>query len=355
MVLTTFPPDPLLDLDPWVGQRKATFRFRRINGVTGEVYQDITPIRGATLTHDTTRTIKRQLMLALGAADAAVVNTLTDRIELFMIFPDGVEYPLGRYMFTDASYQQFTSGDVAAMVLTDEMFLVDQQIEVGIGGAAAVVPGVSSQIAQTLAGLPVTYAAEASPFLSRESWSIGTNRGRILESLSVSGDFFSPWFDHGGVLRFIRTFDPATRIADFDFDAGNKVLRAPIFRTDDLLTAPNRFIVVSNVPQQQGTAVVGVYDVPPSAPHSIASRGFAVPHVEDLQLNDPTQATAVAQGLGIRYTAFEKVSLTTAPDPRHDSYNVIHWRGELWLELAWSMSLVEGGAMNHLLRRSYRS
>jgi len=74
--------------------------------------------------------------------------------------------------------------------------------------------------------------------------------------------------------------------------------------------------------------------------------------VLDLQLSDNSQAQAVAQGLVNRQTIFERVSLTTAPDPRHDSYNVIRWQGSNWLELGWSMALVEGGTMNHLLRRS---
>jgi hypothetical protein len=351
MVLTTFPRDPLLDLDRWVGQRQASFRFRRVNGVTGEVLADITPLRSATITHDTSRTIKRQLMITLGAADTAAVDPLVDRIEPFMVFPNGQEYPLGRFMFTDASRERFTSGKLGAMALNDEMFLVDQQIEVGVTGIGR---SVSQVIVGVLADLPISSRAEASPYASAESWSIGAYRGRVLESLSISGDYFSPWFDHNGLMRFIRTFDPATRIADFDFDAGNKVIRQPILETDDLLTAPNRFVVVSNTPLDASVPVVGTYDVPPTAPHSIARRGFVIAQVEDLQLTDAAQAAAVAKGLGTRQTIFERVSLTTAPDPRHDSYNVIHWQGEKWLELAWSMALVEGGVMNHLLRRAYR-
>ena len=50
---------------------------------------------------------------------------------------------------------------------------------------------------------------------------------------------------------------------------------------------------------------------------------------------------------------FETVSVTTALDPRHDSYDVIRWQGENWLETAWSMDLAEGGNMTHQLRKSY--
>ena len=46
-------------------------------------------------------------------------------------------------------------------------------------------------------------------------------------------------------------------------------------------------------------------------------------------------------------------TLSTAPDPRHDGYDVIRWDGANWMELAWSMEMVDGGEMTHLLRKSY--
>lgn len=348
--LTTLPNNPLLDLNTGIGQRSCTFRFQLINGVTGQQLGDITPIRAASLTHDTTRTIKRQLTLPLGVEDTAAVNTVTDRVLVFMVMADGTEYPLGRYMFTDASRIPTTAGKLGAMALNDEMFLVDQEITVGITGVNVAVPLV---ITATLSGLPIGFELEPSPYISAEAWGAGNQRGQILDSLSVSGDYFSPWFDNSGVMRFIRTFDPATKIADFDFDTGFKVYREQILETDDLLTAPNRFIVISNAAKNPDTPVAAVADVPVNAPHSIQNRGFVIARTETLQLSVQDQAQAVARGLANRQTIFERVSLTTAPDPRHDSYNVIKWQGELWLELAWSMSLVEGGSMNHLLRKSY--
>ncbi len=356
MTLTSLPYDPLLDLAPWVGQRQATYRFALSNAVTGEVLGDITPIRGAQLSHDTSRTIKRQLTIALGREDTALLTSdhnllVAARINVFMVFPDGTEYPLGRFMFTDTSRAFYTSGRLGNFVLNDEMFLVDQQIITGINGRGS---GVNIVILATVNDLPVNLRMDATPFASAESWGIGTGRGQILESLSVSGDFFSPWFDNNGDLRFIRTFEPATAICDFDFDAGNKVMRQPIVETDDLLTAPNKFIVVSNAQSNIGsTSVSGTYDVPPNAPHSFSKRGFTIAQVLDLQINDSTQATAVAQNIGIRQTIFERVNLSTAPDPRHDSYNVIHWQGTNWLELAWSLTLQEGSEMTHVLRKSY--
>jgi hypothetical protein len=64
----------------------------------------------------------------LGTMDSALINVITDRILVYMVFPNGTTYPLGRYMFTDSSEEFFTSGTLAHVVLNDEMFFVDQQI-----------------------------------------------------------------------------------------------------------------------------------------------------------------------------------------------------------------------------------
>jgi hypothetical protein len=361
MSYTLLPFDPLLDLPPWVGQRQATFRFLRTDGITGENLGEIHPLRNATLTHDTTRTIKRQLQISLDAVDSAAINPITDRISPFMVFPNGQEYPLGRYMFTDVTEAFYTSGTLASCSLSDEMYLVDQEIPVGIGGAqlsntSVVAPRSISQVVGQIIGdmkIGIQYEIENSEFNSAESWSIGTSRGSILEALAVAGDYFSPWFGNDTKLHFIRSFDPINKIPDFDFDEGNQVTRADIVKSNDLLTAPNRFVVISNSPADTAVSVVGSASVPPNAPHSLKNRGFEILQVEDIQVQNVGQANAVALNYVNRQTVFERVTMTTAPDPRHDSYNVIRWQGDLWLELAWSLAMTEGGGMNHLLRKAY--
>lgn len=349
---------PALDLDECVGQRQATFRFALSDAVSGEVLGEIHPIRDASLSHDTGSTTKRQLSLSLGKADTAAVNALTDRVEPFMVFPNltnpdhpSGDWPLGRYMWVDNPRRFTTSGRLAQPQLSDEMFLVDQAILTGLSGVGV---GVVAVLLDVLAGLPITFDLEPSPFTSADSWGIGVTRGQILETLSVAGDWWSPWFDNNGVLRFRRTFDPATQVADIDLDAGFRVFQDSIVESDELLTAPNTIVVISNNAGDSSTPVVGIATVPVNAPNSVPNRGFAIPAVFDLQLSDANQAAAVAQGLAQRQGIFEQVQLSTPPDPRHDSYNVIRWQGSNWLELGWSMPLVEGAAMSHSLRRSYR-
>ena len=348
---------PVLDLGACVGQMQYTFRFELTNGVTGERLGDITPIREASLRHDTGQITKRSLDLALGRADTAAINTLTDRVSLFQVIPGAPcpdtitgDWPLGRYQFIDDPRRLSTGGRLGMPKLTDEMFLVDQAILTGVSGAGF---SVVTTLLSVLNDLPVVFEVEPSPFLSAEAWGSGTTRGQILESLSVSGDWWSPWFDNTGVLRFRRTFDPAKAIPDIDLDAGYRVFRADILETSELLTAPNTIVVVSNNSATPGQPCVGVATTPVTAPNSVAARGFAIPRVLNLQLADADQAQAVAIGLMQRQGIFEQVQLSTPADPRHDSYNVIRWQGANWLELSWSMTLKPGAAMTHRLRRAY--
>lgn len=373
-MLTNFPFDPLLDLAPWVGQRQATFRFELINGVSGEHLGDINPIRSRPqLTHDTTRTVKRQLTLSLGKADTSAVDPIQDRLMLWMVFGNGTEYPLGRYAFTQQTSQVFSSGDLSNIVLNDEMFVVNQQITsafdavnlnlTAVAGAPNVVIGtgvanrgvsVSKCLQTLLDGFDVTAEVEASPFVINQAWAAGTTRGQIMETMALVGDYYSPWFDNNGVLQYIRAFNPALAVPDFDWDAGNQVLRSSVSRQSDVLSAPNRFVVISNASGTPTTAIYGIADVPVNAPNSFENRGFYIPVTYDMQVLSTVQAQAIAQNLAQRQTIFETATITTAPDPRHDSYNVIHWDGDLWLELAWSLTLAEGAPMTHTMRRAFR-
>lgn len=348
---------PALDLSAAVGQMEYTFRFELADAVSGLRLGDITPIRDASLRHDTAQITKRSLTLSLGKADTAAVNTLTDRVSVFQVIPgvrcpDTVsgDWPLGRYQFVDDPRRVSTGGRLATDQLTDEMFLIDQPVLTGLSGNGATVVAV---LVAALAGLPITFDIEPSPYTSADSWGIGVNRGQILEALSVSGDWFSPWFDNMGVLRFRRSFDPAHAVPDINFDAGYRVLRADILETSELLTAPNTIVVISNNSRTPTVPCVGIATVPVNAPNSVANRGFKIPKVYDLQLSDSIQAQAVAEGLVQRQAIFDQVQLQTPADPRHDSYNVIRWLGANWLELSWGMTLRAGEPMTHTMRRAH--
>jgi hypothetical protein len=347
---TTKERNPFLELVDGFGIRTLSYQFQHYNGVTGQNYSDLNPyITSAQLSHDITRIIKRQLNMLLTVADTSAINTITDRIALFMVV-GGMKFPLGRYMFTDNLQQVSTGGNQANVQLVDEMFMIDQPISTSFSSQ----DNVTVAISRLLKDIKVLVRAETSPYLANVSSPIGDQRGQILQTLSTQGDYQTPWMDHNGLFRMVRTIDPAATEATIDFDTEKRIIGDTISRTTDILTAPNRFIVVSNGSGASESPIVGQYDIPPSAPHSIQNRGFVIANVTDVQLSSDTQAIAVARNIGLRSLVVERATFDSAPDPRHDSYDVCIFDGAQWLEVAWSLNLDPSGTMNHTLVKAYQ-
>lgn len=357
----------LLDLPTYVGQVGCSFRYDLSDGTTGQLLGELTPLKGSvpTLDHDTTSTISRRVQsFTLGAADSDAINPLTDRVTISMVLGDRdrTTYPLGRYMFADVTRARYSQGLLTPATLYDEMFIVDQALEQGFN---ALGQPVDIAIRRLLDGLPIgDVYVDATSQTSTNSWSSGTARGSVLTELATVGDLFKPWFNNLGQLRAIRSFEPdASQLADIDLDDPPRVLRESIAESDDLLAAPNRYVVVSNSTGGTMTTdgseedapppVVGTYDVPSTAPHSIAQRGFVIPQVVEAQVTTATAAAVYARTLGRQRDVYQRVELSTPPDPRHDGYDVVRWNGLLWLETGWSMNLTPGGEMRHKMRRLF--
>lgn len=363
---TTLPTDPLLDLDGYVGQRQCSFRFYLFDFITRRNIREVKPYKDQTptLSHDTTRTIVRQVSnLFFDPEDTAALSTLTSRLRIQMVFPGREPIDLGIFMFIDQSRILTTAGTESICTAVDSMFIVDQEMEQSYSagtfdpdGNVVSFTNAAQAVQELIADLPVAMSAEATPYYTIGVWTAGSNRGGAIQDIAIDGDYFAPWFDRTNIMRFIRVFDPATKVPQFNYDNGYRVERDSITLSDNLLEAPNRFIVISNGDVSGGTAlpVVGRYDVPASAPHSITNRGFVIPRVIDWQVDYVAQANAIAANFGQRETLFETVEFNTPPDPRHDSYDVFVFNGVQWLELSWSMELVEGGTMSHVGRRTYR-
>jgi len=357
--LRTVDPDPFLDLDSWIGIRTFSFRFELFNGNTSESLGDLTPyITQATLSHNAQQIIKRQLSLNLNVTDTSDINTLTDRIKLSMV-SQGVEFPLGRYMFTSGFDNLSTGGTQSSVQLVDEMLIVDQQIISAFTTAtSAFVPNdqMVSVLSRLLTDLPVTVSGniEGSPYLVEGSWTPGTRRGQILSAITPQGDYMSPWFDHNNQMRFIRTVDAANDPLTFDFDINNRVILNSIQHQTNILDAANIFVVVGNGTASTQDTISGTYIVPASAPYSFFNRGFYIPSVVSMAVSTDAQAAAAAKNLAIRNNVVETVTLSTPVDPRHDCHDVVRFDGNNWLEIAWSMDLASGASMQHTLQRAYQ-
>lgn len=345
-----------LDLAAGFGQRQIRYTFTLIDGQTGENLGRIHPIRSSppTLSHDSTSTISRRVQgIQLEPNDVALFRPLMDRVQIDMVV-DGVgTYPLGRYLAADDIQTVSSGGNQRPLTLYDEMFIVDQPLEAGYDAQGKPVDVV---ILELLDGLNMREPRiESTHEVSTNSWGSGASRGSALNDLANLGGYFKPWFDHTNRLTFRAIVDPAKSVVDIDWDVKPRVIQDSITRKSEALDSPNRFIVVSNANSSTTSTapMVGVYDVPATAPHSITARGFVVPKIVDVQVASASQAATYARTLGIQSTIAEVVECSTPVDPRHDSYQIVKFLGVHWLETAWSMTLVGNGEMTHTLRRAY--
>lgn len=357
----------ILDLAEYIGQVGSTYRFDVVDGVTGRNRGTLAPLKdpAPTLAHDSTSTISRKLSgLTLGETDAGWFRPLTDRVVVTMVLGDRerTEFPLGRYLVADDSRLLYSNGRMVPLTLYDEMFIVDQELEEGFNANGFPADLAIRRLLEYVPlGVILMEAAQGAKVY--QSWAAGSGRGQAVTDLATAGGYFKPWFDHENRLRFVQAFEPGDRLADIDLDGPGRVLRDSISFNSDLVTAPNRIIVRSNAAGMELGAegaektelppVVGVYDVPSSAPFSIAKRGFVIPVTVEAQVRSKLAASIYARTLGQQRTIYERCTLTTPPDPRYDGYTVVRFQGENWLEIGWNLPLTPGGAMTHTLRRAY--
>lgn len=356
-----------LNLAAFVGQVGCTFRFDVVDGPSGRRRGTLHPLSDPTptLAHDSTSTISRRLSgVTLGPEDAEWFLPLSDRVEVTMVLGDSArtEFPLGQYLVADDSRLTYSNGDLVPLTLYDNMFIVDQEIEEGFNAGGLPADVAIRNLLQYLPLGVIQIEATAGERVY-QSWAAGTGRGQAIGDLATAGGYFLPWFDHQNRMRFVRAFEPGDSEPDINLDGPGRVYRESISFNSDLVTAPNRFIVRSNAAgmelgdegdeKVELPPVVGYYDVPSSAPYSISSRGFTISQTIEAQVRTRTAAAIYARTLGQQRSVYERCTLTTPPDPRHDGYDVVRFRGVNWLEIGWNMPLISGGAMTHTLRRAY--
>jgi hypothetical protein len=345
-------------LDMAAGQRQATFAFDLLDA-SGAVIGELHPVAESvpSIEQNINRTIKRSMDgLLLTPSDAAAVNTLSDRVRPRMVLPvgDPLAYPLGVFLFGGADSGVHSWGRDLAASMVDLTYVLDQKVattvayDQGTSIAAALA-------AQFVAAGIASYAIDpvSTLFGSPVVWPAGTSRYAIMAEMAGMAGCFSPYFDNAGVGRVRIVPDLATAPVDLVYDLGGRIFADTIVETDDLLTAPNRYIVIDN--SASAAPIVGVYNVPASAPFSEANRGFVVAVVLDVQglENQATANARAAAAYAEDSATFRWVSFAGAPDPRHDTFQVVDFLGERYREQRWSMRLVDGAPMTHDLRRVY--
>lgn len=312
---------------------------------------------------DVSRAIKRSLTsLVLPPGGIDDIDVIKDRVKVVMITADdNMEYDQGVFLFSDVSRIVLSSGvaiDVGSISMVDQLLIVDQQIDTAISFP----PGkqITVAIAELLQVLPIQFTIDPSSAVisatqEAVAWPAGTSRLRIVNELGAMIGYHDLYFQNDGKGRMGLMPNPLTApdSSVISYPVGGRTYRVSTTRSTNLLGLPNQFVVVNsgatNIP------VYGKYNVPDSAPHSAANRGFVISHVEQLQgIDTNADAITAAEALAREWRfPFETVEMAGPPDPRHDHYSIVDFESVRFLELGWRLPLTEGSDMTHVLRRTY--
>jgi hypothetical protein len=350
------------------GQRSESYTFGRREGASGRPLGALAPLSGANLSLSGSKSLSKSLSFQLGVEDAAAVAFASERVDVAMVL-EGQTWPLGRYLYTDATRQDYAvpgTDEVRSIVscqLSDFMAIIDTELETSF---TAVLESPRHVLDRLLDGLPFDMMVEDSPYLISNSWMAGTSRRQVLETVAELGGYLPPWFDTANVLRLRRLFDPDEGVAAFDFDAQQTVVQGSVTGSNSTVYAPNRFVIVSNGGNTYGGSgslngadavdpgpMMAFCDVPSSAPHSIMNIGFVRARVEEMQATSVAQCQAVADLRCLTQTVAEFLDVSTTFDPRHGAWETVAFQGKRWLETSWSAQLTAGAEMRHSLQRAY--
>lgn len=339
----------LLDLSEGIGQRQATFKFflsDRFGVTIGDLYPDLDSPPKIDL--DTTRFPKRQLSgLVIPADQAADINTVADRVRPVMVTEDGTAWPLGLFLFSDASEAVYTYGNPLSTIMHDQGIV----IAADLGGSFSMPVGTSAYDAMVnlFAGNPVSnFTVDPTTFTlgAPLTYAASDTFAKVMSDLATVASYFDTYFDNTGRGR-LRAVPPPTLAVPTvpPYEVNTRIFNGSIVRATNLLSAPNRFVVVDS--SATTTPIMAVYDLPDSAPNSYANRGFRVTKQYSLQgLGSQLAALQAAYAISLR-TVTVTIHWSSPPDPRHDTWDFVQVLGDLYLETRWSMTLREGEPMTH--------
>lgn len=347
----------LLDLTG-IGQRQATWTFDVLDetlATIGTVMPESS--QPAKITLDTTRTVMRTLeSLVLPPGILTSINPYRDRIKPFMQLENGASQGLGVFLYADAQNNVASFGNVLTAALVDQTILLDQPTAAPtvaragtviadlIGGLLAATPvGVNYQIDRT----GTTVAGDDM------AWPAGTSLLAVINALGFVAGCQPLYFDRDGTANVRVAPNYSYADPDLFYDDGRFYTGSGTTNIG-LLSAPNRYITIDTGPTD--SPIVGVWDVPASAPNSAPNRGGFVQAktIPSQGLGTVAAANLAAMVYGQSdQAAYGKGQFSGPPDSRHDVNNVVSWLDVVYLELGWSMTCQEGADMTHTLKTIY--
>lgn len=342
--------NPLLDLRSHIGTVASKVRFDVLDR-TLAVIGEITPARTITITLDTTASIIRALRgFTLHANDARTINPQADRIRPIWCLEDGTEWPWGVFLLSGETRRVGSAHTFVDATLMDQGFQLGQPMSrsFGVGTGGAVRPAMVELVEE--AGIfdyeiDPTEQTVGGPI----NFQIGTSRTTVINALGKLAGFHIAHFDNDGTLRLVAP-TPLQPGAGHLYEVEGpavRVRRNSISENSNLLNAPNVYVVVCNGPS--ASEIVARAMIDPRLPHSIENRGFEVPKIIRMQgLTDTAHAQRIADAAAMTDPfQLETVAFSSAPDPRHDTFDVVEFSGGLFQESSWSCALAPGADHHH--------
>jgi hypothetical protein len=348
--------DQILNLDG-VRRRVDRFEFELCDREWNPI-GTLNPDRGQqiSITNDTTNEIPRKLSgFKLLSDEADDVNTMSDRLRVYMALQNGDRRRLGSFMWEDESEPERPWGVEHHGSLTDlNQILASPSTKAygwGRGGTITLIMFfLLFQASFELKDIAVIGEEANRGLRQPRSWEPGSTWLHKLNDMGVGCGFGPPWFNRDGLLYFDEIPDPAFAQPTVPaYDDDTRVIANSIVPSNDMLKAPNDFGLFDSGTDR---LIAGRYQLPASAPHSFANRGWRLGHVESTQgMSSQDGANKGAQNLARKSDVYEYLTFSSTLDPRHDTYDIVDAFGKRWLEVSWTMELRSGGTMQHNLKR----
>lgn len=350
--------DQILDCDG-VRRRADDFRFDLHDGATDQLIGELSPdySRPAVVSNDTGRAVRRQLnSVHLPPSELRDIAP-TDRLRPIMVVQDGTEFRLGTFTIADQGDATSNRGLARDTTWYDRCNALNQKTEhtIAFGKGSPIVLALLGVLLEVVPVDEIVSAPESdATFGAPVQWPPGTNRITILDTMTDLLGWLPVFMQEDGFVQFLDVPDLDTADPTLSYELGGRIFDGSVLTSNDLLTAANRFVVYETSGR---STVTGRYDVPASAPHSIANRGgLVIPDVSTVQgLGSTSAANKYAKSKALTgQKIYRWASFTGPADPRHGTWTVLSFLGETWLEIAWQLTCRPGPAsMTHKLRRVY--
>jgi hypothetical protein len=341
----------LLQPAPGLGQRTDGFIYELLDrdlAVLGQVHPtwESSPTISANNERATVRTLDG---FEVVDDELEHIDLLADRVRPVALLENGARFPLGVYVFGERKCEVYGLHEFEHTFLMDQGWVLDQPLERPVG----LVAGGSCQslffdLAYEVGITHIHFDPQATVVSEPVAWAAGSSRYKAMSDLATKMGCLPPFFDNMGTLHCHRA-PGAESTVQFTYGPGNIVADTTL-ETDDSYQAPNRYIAIGD---SSTTPISGFYDIPDSAPHSIARRGYVVAEVVDVPgIQDAYAAAEAARVAAVKDTrSYVRVGFTSPLDPRHDVNAIVDYGDGVWLEVEQRLVLQAGGNHEHILTR----